>query len=113
MRGNVVADTPRRADLERGVRQAVAERVRNRKPARLVPAVADEHAFAVAHLAVLAGEVAVRRVVLESGGKRGGQATARLVLAEQHVGERVRHLLAAEPGDEDRGHRVGPVDRHR
>ena len=50
------------------VRQAEAERVRHLLLARVVAAVADEQALAVADVPVLAGEVQVRRVVLQPSG---------------------------------------------
>ena len=54
------------------------EREPGREVAGVVPAVAHEHALAVADLAVLAGEVAERRVVLEAHGERRRQAARRV-----------------------------------
>ena len=54
----------RLADLERGVRQAVAERELHVDASGLVPAVPDEEPLAVADAPALGREVAPRRVVL-------------------------------------------------
>ena len=68
------------------VRQTVAEGEAGRQLARVVPAVPHQHAFAVAHLTVLAGEVAERRVVLEPPRERGREAATGFGVAGQHVG---------------------------
>ena len=59
---------------KRRVGEAVAEREADGQRARVVPAVAHQHALAVADLAVLAREVAVGRVVLEP--QRAGSSAA-------------------------------------
>ncbi len=78
--------------------------------ARVVPAVADEQAFAVANLAELTGKVAVRRIVLDATGKRGRESATRLGRAGQHVHHRVGHLLAAEPHLKERRRLIGPIE---
>src|SRR5690348_11670262 len=52
--------------LERGVGQAVAEWIAGVVPHGVIAAIADEDAFAVPDVPLLAGEVQVRRVVLQA-----------------------------------------------
>ena len=68
--------------VEGGVGQAVAERVADLAVERVVAAVADEDALAVADVPGLAGEVQVRRGVLEPQRDRLGQPAARVRRAE-------------------------------
>ena len=79
--------------------------------ARVVPAVADEQALAVADVRELAREVEERRGVLEAQRDRLGELRRRVDLAEQHVGGRAAAGLAEQPGLEDRGHAVGEGQR--
>ena len=72
----------------------MAERVADLAVERVVAAVADEHALAVADVAVLAGEVEVGRGVLQPQRERLGEPPARVRGAEQQVGDGA----AARPG---------------
>ena len=77
--------------------------------AAVVPAVAHEQPLGVGHLPVVAGEVAVRRRVIDLPWERRRETPTRVGVAEQHVDERVGHLLATEPRLHDRRHLVRPT----
>ena len=81
----------------------MSERVGDVEGAGVVPAVADEQSFAVDDVAVFAGEVQVRRGVLDTAGQGFGQSARRIDVAEQHVGQARTDRLPEERGIEDRG----------
>ncbi len=93
---------------ERRVGQAVPERVGDVDLAGVVPAVAHEHALAVADVAELAGEVPERGGVLEPQGQGLGEPARRRDGAREHVGDGGAAGLAAQPAGEQRGGVVLP-----
>jgi hypothetical protein len=75
----------------------VPERVGDLPARGVEPAVADEHPLAVAHEALLTGEVEVRRGVFQAQRDRLGQPTAGVGSAGEDIGDRPAHRLAAQP----------------
>ena len=75
----------------------MAERVAHVAAERVVAAVADEDPLAVAHVPGLAGEVEVRRRVLEAHGQRLGEPPARVRRPEQQVGRGAARGLPGQP----------------
>ena len=95
-------------DLERGVAQAVAERVVDSLAVGVVVAVTDEHALAVVDVAFLARPVQRARVIADVQRNRLGELAGRADLAEDHIGERRATGLAEQPGFEDALGVLGP-----
>ena len=95
-------------DLERGVAQAVAERVVDSLAVGVVVAVTDEHALAVVDVAFLARPVQHARVIVDVQRNRLGELAGRADLAEDHIGERRATGLAEQPGFEDALGVLGP-----
>ena len=95
-------------DLERGIAQAVAERVVHNLAVGVVVAVADEHALAVVDVAFLARPVQHARVIADVQRNRLGELAGRADLAEDHIGERRATGLAEQPGFEDALGVLGP-----
>jgi hypothetical protein len=93
-----------------GVAGAVAEREQGFPPVAIVGAVADEQALVVGQHAV-GGLGRGQAVLRRRPGRR--QTAARLDVAEQHVGQRVAVILAAEPGQQDRRCLLGPGQQDR
>jgi beta-glucosidase len=94
----------------RRVADAVTEREQGFPAVAVVGAVADEQALVVGQHAV--GRLGRGQSVL--GRRPGhGQPAAGLGVAEQHVGERVTVLLAAEPGQQHRRRVLGPGQQDR
>ncbi len=83
-------------DLERGVAQAVAERVVDSLAVGVVVAVTDEHALAVVDVAFLARPVQHARVIVDVQRNRLGELAGRADLAEDHIGERRATGLAEQ-----------------
>ncbi len=96
------------AQLERRVRQTMAEAEAGLDAARVVPAVADEQALAVSHLTTLAWIVRECGRVLEPYRNRRRQLARRRHVARQHIGQGVPPLFSGEPRLHDRGNIVGP-----
>ena len=92
----------------------MSERKRDLLVERVVAAVADEHAFAVAHVPRFAGEVQVRRVVLQAQRDRLREPARRVRGTEQQVGDRTSRGLTGQPALQHRRrvlHPVGDGDR--
>ncbi len=93
------------------VREAVPEGERHVERPGVVPAVADQDAFAVPDVPELAGEAPERRGVLQTQRDGLGELAAGIDLAEQHVGRRRATRLAQQPALEDRGNVAGEWQR--
>ena len=79
------------------VGQPVHEREAHRQLARLVPAVPDQDALAISHLAGLAREPAEGRRMLDALGEGHREPTTGLGVPHQHVYQAIGQLLATEP----------------
>ena len=90
----------------------MAEREGHVETLRVVPAVADQQALAVAHVSELAGEVAEGRVVLEPHGHRLGELARGVHRTVEHIGDGAATGLAQQPALDDRGHAVGEGQCH-
>mmetsp|Transcript_24754 Transcript_24754/g.74957 ORF Transcript_24754/g.74957 Transcript_24754/m.74957 type:complete len:559 (-) Transcript_24754:259-1935(-) len=118
-RGGWVGDSDRtlgrreRPVLERGVREAVAEREDGLHALREEVAVADMQSLAVDESAWVRGEVRVRRAILGRGGEGFGELAGRARRAEEQVGEGEGACLAREVGLEHRRHAAKPRHQHR
>jgi hypothetical protein len=97
------------AELERRVREPVAEGERHLLPEPIVGAIADEQPLAVAHVLRVTGEVDCRRDVGQADRDRLREPPARLGHTRQDVGDRATGALPGEPALHDRGDAVGPV----
>ena len=96
------------SDLERGIAQAVAERVVHNLAVGVVVAIADEHALAVVDVAFLARPVQRARVIADVQRNRLGELAGRADLAEDHIGERRAAGLAEQTGFENALGVLGP-----
>ena len=86
----------------------MAEGVSDRDTGRGVVPVADEDAFAVADVTLLAGEVQPAGVVLQTQRDGLGEMAGRVDDAEQDVGDRTATGLAEKPPLHDRVNAVMP-----
>ena len=88
--------------VERGVGQAVAERIGDLLAEGVVVPVSDEHALAVIDMTLLARPVHGGRIVVHIVDDGLREFTGRGFVAEDHVGERRAAGLAQQPGLQDR-----------